>query len=95
MLRILAMAALIGFGAPLLTPTTALAICECYQKGRLLRCEPSLAACRAEGGDYCDDSLGCRSEGGGEVMLWVNHVILARATNFCFFPRNGHLAAPH
>ncbi len=33
MLGVLAMAALIGV---LLTPTTALAICECYQKGRLL-----------------------------------------------------------
>jgi hypothetical protein len=63
MIRVLAIAALLGFCAPMLTPTPASAICECYRKDRLLRCHPSLASCRAEGGDYCDDSLGCRSEG--------------------------------
>jgi len=63
MIRVLAIAALFSFGAPLLMPTPASANCECYRKGRLLRCHPSLASCRAEGGDHCDDSLGCRGEG--------------------------------
>jgi hypothetical protein len=63
MLRVLAMVALIGFGTVLLIPATALANCECYQKGHILRCHPSLASCRAEGGDTCDESRGCRGEG--------------------------------
>ena len=63
MMRALAIAVLFSLCAPLLTSTTALANCECYRKGYLLRCHPSLASCRADGGDYCDESLGCRGEG--------------------------------
>lgn len=63
MTRVLVIAALFSFCAPLVMPTPASAICECYRKGAYLRCHPSLASCRAEGGDRCDDSLGCRGEG--------------------------------
>ncbi len=62
MTRALAIAALFGFYAALLTPTTASAVCECYHKGRYLRCHPSLLSCRFAGGDRCFD--GCRNSSG-------------------------------
>jgi hypothetical protein len=62
MARVLAIAALFGFCAVLLTPTTASAVCECYNKGRYLRCHPSLVSCRFAGGDRCYE--GCRPNSG-------------------------------
>lgn len=63
MTRILAMAALFGFCAALLTPTSASAVCDCYtKKGRYMRCQPSQLACRYAGGYYCYE--GCRWNGG-------------------------------
>lgn len=62
-IRVLAIAVLFGVCAPLLAPTAAWAVCDCYRKGSYLRCHPSRASCRAEGGDHCDDTLGCRGEG--------------------------------
>jgi len=62
MTRLLACAALFGFCAALLIPTEASAVCDCYSRGRYLRCQPSLAACKASGGDRCYE--GCRTSGG-------------------------------
>ena len=61
-MRILAIAALLAFFGPLLLPTPASAVCECYNKGRFKRCEPSVASCKASGGDRCYE--GCRTGAG-------------------------------
>lgn len=62
MMRLLAFAALFGVCAATLIPTTASAVCDCYNGGRYMRCQPSLAACKASGGDRCYE--GCRTNGG-------------------------------
>ena len=62
MIRVLAIAALFGFSATLFAPTTASAVCDCYSGGRYMRCQPSLAACKAAGGNRCYE--GCRTNGG-------------------------------
>jgi hypothetical protein len=62
MTRFLAIAALFGFCAAFLTPTPASAVCDCYNRGHYKRCEPSLASCKASGGDRCYE--GCRTNGG-------------------------------
>jgi len=45
-------------GLAMLISSPASAVCECYAHGVYKGCSPSLASCRAEGGNHCYH--GCR-----------------------------------